>query len=238
MRVGHSDLIFCYSFDRLTPDGLLYDHGPLALHATPGAAGAAPVRQLDGSYLFSGAQYFALSGASQARFYANAPTGAHTWLWVASCTYAGGANIIFNAADINAGNWYGIAALTVETAPLRQMAMTGYATAVTNYVHSVRAFTIANKVSVSCVTVEASPRGMQDGTATTGSWGGGGNGTVVYRTAVEPRIGGSALWTPLGGRLYYLALLRGAVSSADMAELSAMMMNATSGTSPWPFCTR
>lgn len=229
MRVGLDSVVFAYDFDRLTSGGLLYDHGPHGLHATPGAGAAAPTRQLDGSYYFDGGDYFALSGASQARFYANAPTAEHTW--VASFNNPTvGTCAMFSCDNANAGGtWKGL--MCVANGGINQLiyhlqgvaALPGFLAQYTS-----QGTNIHNTV----VSSEATPRGIDNCKAMgIGAWVAPGFGTVVYDTAQVPRIGmGAYQYT---GYIRYLALLRGAVSSADMAELSAMLCNGFK-----PFCVR
>jgi hypothetical protein len=55
----------------------------------------------------------------------------------------------------------------------------------------------------------------------------------VYDTAVTPMIGGTVAGGRYLGRLRYLALVKNAISSPDMAQLSALLINGFK-----PFCQR
>lgn len=239
MRVQHDSVVFAYDFDRLTPGGPLYDAGPLGLHATPGAGAAAPTRQLDGTYSTDGGDYWTLP----LRFYDVAPTGAHTWLFsFGSTAVAAAVPRIFSCWNSTAGGVdKGIMlCLDSTSADQRVRAYQCQGAAAQPYIVSAAAAPyIRGYQSVAVVTVEATPRGLHNGALASYSWVAGAIGTASYDTAIVPRIGmDPAATNALTGRGGFVALLDGAVSSSDMAELSAMMMNATSGTAPKPFCVR
>ncbi len=232
MIVSHNDIIFCYDFDRLTPDGLLYDYGKFGLHATAGAAGAAPTRQLDGSYYFDGGDYFALSGASQTRFYANAPTGVVTWLSVSVSLYLG-RSVLFSTL-VNDGVWYGLEH-TIWTQPGTFQGSLNYhcdAGLTQQSYSSVQYTSYRNLVLAMICGGSGTKYGLVNGTTfdTVAAVGTG----VSYGSSPAPAIGrrpdASASSTM---RLYYLCLINKAISSSDMAELSSMMMDGQK-----PFCMR
>ncbi len=228
MTVSYQDVIFAYSFDRLTSGGLLFDHGPLELHATPGAAGAAPTRQLDGSYAFAGAQYFTLAGDAQTRFYQNAPIGAKTIL--ALCT-----NSINDSELINA---YNTATVTGFRAVVQSLAASNtwylqmaHRTGIAPFGYT-QTGVVSNYLAphVFCATVETTPRCVVDQRAITASWPLGAFANCVYDAATVPSICGKSGANGIVGRVYYLALLKNALASADMAQLSALI---ASGLKPW-----
>lgn len=230
VQVQFSDLIFCYDFSRLTADGLLYDYGPYELHATPGAAGAAPTRQLDGSYSLDGGDYWALSGAVQTRFYSVAPTGTHTYLLVSYKESTGNSQMPFSCSNSGAGGvYYGITLQLGTSGTIAAYQFKGDGTtpvaATTNAVQP-----YGMKVGA-CLTVETTPRGMMRQKYEPATWAVGAFGTGAYDAAITPRIGMHPNGNnPMLGRMWYLALLRGAVSSADLAELSSML---AVGVKPW-----
>jgi hypothetical protein len=86
---------------------------------------------------------------------------------------------------------------------------------------------------VACWTNETTPRGLHEQAANAFSWGAGAYGTTVYDAAIVPRIGMDPAGTnPLTGRGGMLALVRGALSSADLAFYSGLLRD---NIKPW--CT-
>lgn len=227
MRVGLDSVVFAYDFDRLTTDGLLYDAGPLGLHATPGAGAAAPTRQLDGSYYFDGGDTFNLSGASQTRFYANAPTGALTWLL--SCTPTTGAGNVGVVCIRTVGAPHGGIALDYFGATSAYHLYQNKGGGAGEYINA-SVYAQSGRKHVTVCTVETTPRGISDGAIQTCAWGAGAFGTTVYDPAFVPCIGLNAAVGFFSGRISYLCLLRGSVLSSDLAQLSALMMD---GKKPW-----
>jgi hypothetical protein len=222
MRVQFDSVVFAYDFDRLTDGGLLYDHGPLGLHATPGAGAAAPTRQLDGSYSFDGGDYFELSGASQARFYANAPTGACTWLSLGYATQ-GAIWSCFDGANM------GLIYLHVGNKIRLYQCQGGP----TPYVATASSSMMDGRYRVVAAAIEAAPRCLIEQASDAAVWVGA-FGATSYNTAMVPTIGAyPGGGSSMTGRQKYLCLLRGAVSSSDMAELSALLSNGVK-----PFCVR
>lgn len=231
MQVQRDSVVLAYDFDRLTPDGLLYDYSKYGLHATPGAGAAAPTRQLDGSYSFDGGDNFALSGASQARFYANAPTGELTILVVATMSAAAQC-AWFSCMGLSAPNYFGIQLSHVS--PTAYMKQLRGSAAIIYEATTAPQLLVQPLRNVFCMTMEATPRCMVRGTVQSCAWAGGVMATTVYDAAVVPKIGNADVGAAgLVGAMSYLCLLRGAVSSSDMAELSALMQNGVK-----PFCWR
>jgi len=222
MRVQFDSVVFAYDFDRLTTSGQLYDHGPLALHATPGAAGAAPTRQLDGSYSFDGGDYFELSGASQTRFYANAPTGSCTWL---SLGYALSGAVWACFDGVNKGLIY----LHVGNKIRFYQCQGGPVP----YVATASSSMMDGCYRVVAATIETTPRCMIEQAPDAAVWAGA-FGATSYNTAMVPTIGtypGGG--TGMTGRQKYLCLIKGAIHSSDMSELSQMLLDGQK-----PFCVR
>lgn len=230
MTVKYSDIVFAYDFDRLTADGRLFDYGPHGLHATPGAGAAAPTRQLDGSYYFDGGDYFYLAAAPMARFYSVAPTGAHTWLFATKMlSVTATAHRIFSCETAVAG----LAIIVVATAsPTVSWRISGTGAGLRQY--NTSAASVPLESCQFAGTYESTPRTLVSQAVVGGAWAAGAYGTTVYDAATVPRIGTQ----PTGGgavvgRIYYLALLSGAVSSPDLAALSNLMRDGGK-----PFCWR
>ena len=223
--INIQNIVFAYSGATFVYGGNTYvrDFGPNGFHMRFGAAGAAPVPQLDGSLLFSGAQYAYFDG-DLTRYYAKMPTGENTLL-LASKASAGAAYACWDGA--NSG------LLSLQTGQrIRWYTCSG---AAMPYIATPTSPPVRNNTDiVLCLTIETTPRGLHNGAAIVPTWIVGGYGTTVYNTATIPRIGmypnGAGQFN---GTLSYLCLLRGAVLSSDMAELSAMMMNGRK-----PFCWR
>lgn len=223
MAVNYNDVIFAYDFDRLTSGGLLYDHGPLELHATFGGGGFSPTRQLDGSYAFNGAQYFTLAGDVQTRFYQNAPTGAKTVL--ALCANSTNDAYLIGAYNIATTTGFStvVQGIVASNTFYLQMAHRNGG-APFSYVQT---GTISNYLAphVVCATVETTPRFVADQKLSTASWPVGAFASCVYDAATTPRIGGNSGGNGIVGRVYYVALLKTAIDNATMASLSAQLAN-------------
>lgn len=234
MTVSRDDLCMVFDFDRLTPDGRLYEYAH-GLHATPGAAAAAPTRQLTGEYTTDGGDYWTLP----LDFYTYAPTGPHTWMFrFGSTAVAAAIPRIFSCWNSTAGGVdKGIMLCLDSTAAAQRVrayqcqgaAAQPYvvSAAAEPYVHGYR--------SVVAVTVGATPRGMHNQRIASYSWGAGAIGTASYDTAIVPRIGmDPAATNALTGRGAFLALVKGAMSNADLAAYSRLIAECVSR----PFCVR
>ncbi len=83
MITQFDSVVFAYDMSTKVVAGNTYfaDRGPNQFDMRFGAAGAAPVPQLDGSALFSGAQ-FAYWDGDLTRYYSKMPVGELTWLTV------------------------------------------------------------------------------------------------------------------------------------------------------------
>ena len=225
-----SDVVFAYDFDRLTDGGLLYDYGPNGLHATPGVGAAAPTRNLGGSYSFNGApQYFSLPLA----FYKAAPTAEH--IWIARTQITSG-DCIFSCENNATLTGYNLRMLVASVLPWLYNYHLRAGGGLIRYTYPTSIDYFARPITT-ILTVETTPRAMRADVAVSPAWTVGGFVPDTYNTAVQPRIGtlpaGEPGANPLSGRLYYLALLKNAISSADMAQLSAMLSE-----SKKPFCYR
>lgn len=242
MRVQSDSVVFAYRMDDVFASGgtrYLRDHGPHGLHAAfPGGA-ADPTPQLDGTISTDGGDYLTLP----LRFYSVAPTGAHTWLFsFGSTAVAAAVPRIFSCWNSTGGGVdKGIMLCVDSTSEAQRVrAYQCQGAAAQPYVVSAAASPyVRGYQSAAVLTVETTPRGIHNDAVASYSWGSGAIGTASYDATVVPRIGmDPAATNALTGRGGYVALIDGAVSSADMAELSALMRNATSGTAPWPFCWR
>ena len=231
MTVDYKDIVACWDFDRLTPGGLLYDYGPHELHATPGAGAAAPTRNLDGSYYFDGGDNFLLSGTSQTRFYANAPTGDMTILSLVASQLAGGAYTIVGAPAFIAGSFYGWEFDETAAGGSHVYHFIGDAT-LPQSAATAPTLVQNNSRHVVCTTVETAPRWMVQSSRVAASWVGGAMAPCVYWPATVPTIGSgiSNLWI---GNMYYLCAIRGAISNDDLAFYSRMLMDGKK-----PHCVR
>jgi hypothetical protein len=234
MSVALSDLIVCWDFDRLTSDGKLYEYAH-GLHATPGAAGAAPTRTLTGEYTTDGGDYWTVP----LDFYLYAPAGAHTWIFrFGSTAIAAAIPRIFSCWNSTAGGVdKGIMLCLDSTAAAQRVrAYQCQGAAAQPYVVSAAAEPYVHGYqSVVAVTVEAAPRGLHNQTIASYSWGAGALGTASYDTAIVPRIGmDPAATNVLTGRGGFLALVKGSLSSPDLAQLCRILVEGSAK----PFCQR
>lgn len=245
MQVQRDSVVFAYSGATFASGGNTYlqDFGPHGFHMRFGAGGAAPTPQTDGSLYFDGNDYCYYDG-DLTRYYAQIPTGEHTWLSFANQLTPSGSAILFSSFLLTGGNYYGLVSALESTAygvdkeRLVVYQAQGGPALPTVYLPIFAGSGVLHRGPIA--------RASAIGTTCRSVFTGGYSetafatfGTCVYNTATAPRIGMNPVGSgQLTGRIYHLALLRGAVSSADLAELSSMMMNASSGTSPWPFCGR
>jgi len=231
------DVVFAFDFSRIeTILGVryLFDYSKNGFHfAFPGGA-ADPTPQLDGSLLFSGAQYLSLPAATLARFYAAVPTGALTILvQFAQGDASNGALLSFNNGG-GGGVWKGLLlSSSMAVGSYNLYAFQGAAGL--PYTTALYGTTAVGALHVLGITNEASPRAMRNQSRIVASWGAGAFGTIVNDTTIVPRIGDGV---PLGGynfvgRISHLALLRGALASSDLALYSRLI--AEGGR---PFCWR
>ena len=227
MALDYRNVVFAYGMeDIFSVAGVRYllDHGPHGLHAAfPGGA-ADPVPQLDGSLLFDGGDYLSISGAAQARFYQVAPTGAHTWLFVCA---GSGTSTVFSC-------WTAaIRGLLVLQLGNRMRFYQGQ-NGVTAYASTSASSTPDTKRVMFAACIEAAPRGVINEQADAVTWGVGAFGTTTYDSAIAPRIGmyPDGSW-PFIGRLSYLCLMKGSVSSPDLAYASRLLAEGVK-----PFCWR
>ena len=234
MRVQFDSVVFAYSMEDIFVSGgnrYLRDYGPNGFHMRfPGGA-SDPTPTLFGSLSFDGNDYLYYDG-DLARYYAKIPTAQYTWLAVLRPTAL--AASIWGCYGVSGPNRYGIALGTSAGAPpMRLQAIHLIGTGAIPQTVSTRDNT--NRGIVYAMTVETTLRGVLDGAVEAEAWIVGAYAPAVYLTtaAVELGRGAVGVWNPFSGTLSYLCLLRGAVSSADMAELSAMMCNGFK-----PFCVR
>jgi hypothetical protein len=235
MTVPYSDVIFAFDFSRIESVGgvrYLWDYSPNGFHfAFPGGA-ADPTPQLDGSLSFDGLDYLALPAMQLARFYAQAPTGASTvLLWHTPAVATGCVWSCWNSGGGGINDGVVLLAQTATTAAPRFYQ--GQGGAGLPYIAGTLAHGMSWKRVVS-YTMETTPRGLTDGTTNGAAWALDAFGAAVYDPVMVPRIGTH----PSGaggyqGRQYFLCWIRGAISSPDMAQLSAMIAN---GVKPW--CVR
>jgi hypothetical protein len=221
-----SRVAFAHSGDSYFLSGgntYLRDYGPNGFHMRFAAGGAAPVPQTDGSLLFAGAQYGYFDG-DLAWYYSKMPSGTHTWLLGAVCN-SGPVYSSWNNATLGQ-------MLLVTGSTMRvyqgQAAVFPYVNWAAGSLPSI----VQRRVAAS--TVETTPRLFIDSSASTAAWAGGAFGVGAYSAVTIPRIGaypnGGAFFF---GRISYIALLNGAVSSPDLLELNRMMLD---GGKPW--CAR
>jgi hypothetical protein len=232
-----SDVVFAFDMNRIESVGgvrYLWDYGPNGFHfAFPGGA-ADPTPQLDGSLSFDGGDYLSLPAGRLAEFYAKMPTRECTWLMRFIISPAAGASVLlFSCYSMPAANRFGQVVRAYQASSVGLYQEQNSASSQAAFIQNVPTGT---GHSIVAGTIEATPRGIGNGaSATSCVWGGGVFGTCVYDVAKAPLIGLDAAYAalPFTGRLSYLALLRGALSSPDMAQLSAMLAEGRK-----PFCQR
>jgi len=221
--LDYASVVFAYDGTVIASGGNRYlkDFGPHSLDALfPGGA-ADPVPQLDGSILFSGAQYASLAGAVQTRFYQVAPTAQFTWLL--RLTASNGA--VFASWD---STNKGMIVLQTTAGELRLYEGQGGACP---YVLS--ALFPHGRHRAMVTTTEASPRSLLDQSVDNVTWVGA-YAAPSHDPTIIPRIGiypnGT---TALTGNLHYLCLMKGSVSSPDLAYASRLLAEGVK-----PFCWR
>jgi len=236
MTVQFDQVVFAYGMDEIYSSGgirFLRDRGPYQFDMQfPGGA-ADPVLQLDASLYFNGApQYVELPAGRRAEFYAQIPTGTMTLLLCHAPTAATG--VIWSTWNNTAGGVnQGVFALAQTSSAVAPRLYQPQGGAGLPYISGTVAHTLSRKYVVS-YTMEVTPRGLTDGTTNGAAWIGGAFGAAVYAPALSPRIGSH----PSGaggyqGRQYFSCLIRGALSSADLAFYSRLI--AEGGR---PFCWR
>jgi hypothetical protein len=244
MTIDYKDICFCYDFDRLTSDGRLFDYGSHEIHASFGAAAAAPTRQLDGSYLFDGLDYFVLGAnyttrnSSTDKFYRFAPTREHTWLVKYTSTTDTLEQMIFSSLAFSAPNYYGlIVDVFGMTNTQKITSFQGQGGAALPGVYTFGGAVKKQETTVFSVVVSAAPTQtlMINGKSSTATWSGA-LGTAAFITTVIPCIGVHPAAFGSGGvygRIYYLALINKALSNSDLAFYNQMILD---GQKPW--CNR
>jgi len=232
MSLRYDNVVICLDFSRIVESGgnrYLWDYSKNDFHFRFGPGAAAPVPQLDGSCLFSGAQYAYYDG-DLARFYAAAPAGAFTAAWVSSySTVAGGTPRVFSCWNSTAGGTdLGIvAAMTDVAAAGRARAYQCQGAAAQPYVASAAAEPYLRVGGRSCciLTVEAAPLGMINDQRAAAAWAVGAFGAAVYDAAIVPRIGMDPAGTnPFTGRARYFLLYDGALTEDDQRQLMTHMV--------------
>lgn len=231
MTVSYSDVVFAFDMNRIeTILGVryLFDYGPNQFSfAFPGGA-ADPTPTLTGELSFDGGDYLSYTG-DLARFYTAMPAGSCTLFYATTMTTTG-VRTLFSCESIGANNRgmrFGSATAAIyefyqfqNTAALPAIQPTGHA---------------LSRSHVCAITMEATPRFLRDQSVGTAAWAGGAFGTCVYNAATIPRIGS----TPGGGQFWlgpirYLCLVRGAVASPDLMQLSRLIVEGSTK----PFCVR
>lgn len=250
MRVQQDNVVFAYRMDDIFVVGgnkYLRDHGPYGLHMRfPGGA-SDPTPQLDGSLYFDGGDYLYYDG-DLARYYSLMPTDLYTWCACATATgnVAGASSVIYSAYNAGSGGVYkGVScALNTPSRPLaRALFFHGTGGVTATYLVQATVGYVSSQYTQSRVIGSIKPTAaesivIQNGVTVSTSWSGA-YASCVYDTTLTPRIGmhpnGSSATT---GFICYVSLLRNLDRASDLAELSAMMLNAISGTAPWPFTVK
>ena len=232
MTVSFQDVIFAFDCSRIETVGgvrYLWDYGPNGLHfAFPGGA-ADPTPQLDGSLSFDGGDYLALPAGRVADFYQKMPAGPYTLLFNYTANAAG--SYFFSCIENLAPNWFGIA-IGIEPVLGNTQVYNMIGNATLPRVVGTLSSSVARR-RVAALTVETTPRHVIDQSlATAPTWTVGAFGAPSY-SAIAPRIGGAAVVGIFNGTLRYFSIIRNAISSPDMAQLSAMLANGIK-----PFCWR
>ena len=236
MSVSLDQVVWAFDFSRIeTVGGVRYliDGGPSGFHfAFPGGAND-PTPRTDGGLQFDGGDWLDLPAAQMARFYTALPTGACTFLFSGLRTDPVAAAVLFSTDNNGAGGvWRGLFLQTFVAGEtqIRQ----GQGGAALPSITIATARLPGRKIMLSG-TCETTPRALVDQSTVASAWTVGAFGVCNYDTAIVPCIGArpghvSGLWT---GPIYYLALLKGVVSSADLSALSAQIANGGK-----PFCWR
>lgn len=236
MQAQFDQVVFAFDFSRVeTVLGARYlvDYGPNQFSFQfPGGA-ADPAVGLDGSLYFSGLpQYLSLPAGRLASFYATLPTQAMTILVAYRPVTLGGT--IFSCWNSAGGGInQGLTLLNQIGATVAPRLYQFQGAAGQPYMMASTAHGASGK-RVVAYAMEAAPRGLTDNMTNAPTWVVGAFGVTSYDVTMVPRIGCyPSLASGYAGYLWYLALVRGALSSSDLSELSAMM--ATGGR---PFCWR
>jgi hypothetical protein len=194
----------------------------------PGGA-ADPTPTLTGELSFDGGDYLYYDG-DLTRFYAKMPPNECTFLVSTSLnSVTGGTQRVFSCETATRG----IAFALVTTAPVdRSWIVSG--TGAGLRVYQTNAATTPLGRALQIATYETTPRVLVNQAVIGGAWAAGAYGTTVYDAATVPRIGSQpAAAGFVVGRIGYACCIRGAISSPDMAQLSALIAN---GVKPW--CVR
>jgi hypothetical protein len=230
MTVDYNSVVWAYGMEDIFVSGgnrYLRDSGPNGFSMRFLGGAADPTPTLTGELSFDGGDYLYYDG-DLTRYYNKMPTGALTFLCVTNQTTAA-TRVIF-ACELSGANNFGLrfAAATAAIYECYQMQGAAAAPAVQPTGYSI------TRPHLTALTIETTPRLLLNQQIGTAAWAGGAFGTCVYNTAVVPRIGsapgGGAFWL---GTMKYLALIRGAVSSPDLSQLSALLANGVK-----PFCVR
>ena len=237
MTVSFQDVIFAFDCSRIETVGgvrYLWDYGPNGLHfAFPGGA-ADPTPQLDGSLSFDGGDYLSLPAARLAEFYAKMPSAQYTFAVSTSMfPVTATAPRLFSCESVIVAANYGIAITLLTTAVAGNSWNICNSGAVVKFAQGPAGFYNNLRRSSMLFTMETTTRILDMASYAT-TWAAGAYGAPAYDTVTVPRIGTQ----PTGGgactgRIHYLALVRNAISSPDMAQLSAMLAAGIK-----PFCWR
>jgi len=235
MSVPLSDVVFAFDMNRLFTEGgntFLYDYGPSGFHFQFGAGAAAPTPQLDGSLSFDGGDYLSLPAARLAEFYARMPTREYTFLLSGRHADTAANAVAFSCSNAGAlGVWLGLAFQATPDGRLNQLIGQGGA-ALPNATLASPSL-IPNRSRVIVATNETTPRALVDQQTATVAWAVGAFGTASYGAAVVPQIGTSGFGQSWIGPMRYAAIIRGAISSPDLSQLSRMLSEGLK-----PFCVR
>lgn len=149
-------------------------------------------------------------------------------MFLFSYTANAAGSYLFSCVENLAPNWFGIA-LGIEPVLGNTQVYNMIGNATLPQLRGTLSASVGRR-RVAALTVETTPRHVVDqALAVAPTWVVGAFGTPAY-SAIAPRIGGAAVVGMFTGTMRYLCCIRGAVSSADLSQLSALVAN---GKKPW-----
>jgi hypothetical protein len=223
--------VFAFDFEDIFASGgvnYLRDFGPNGLHAAfPGGADDPAV--ITGGLTLDATDYLSLPLA----FYDYAPTGEHTWFAVFRPTHDDAVTRrIFSCRYNDAGTHHGISLVHVGQND-RTMAWCNQATGAGIYLgENVTRRSYLQRPCVVCISVQATPVASINRWVGDMAWLAGAYGAPSYYATATPNIGmdSDGSTDPLGGDLFYLALVSQAIPLGTLLDFGNMLSD---GRKPW-----
>lgn len=230
---GPDKSVFWFDFEALTSDNLWVDRGPYQLNTAPQAGFAAPNYGLaksahgKGYCDFNGGPF--RYGNLPARFFTNAPTGRHTWVYVCDrFTINGVTQRFFDCTNLGGGGINRGIANGVWMGGPSQLIYCCQGGAPTEYVASTGPIypSLAGAGSSAVVfTIEEAPKVWWNRRPGNCAWGVGSYGSPVYDATMIPRIGADqAGGNLLTCRLFFLALFPFVFSDSEAKAMTDWLM--------------